>query len=57
MQVLVQLPMFNEEAFCDIIIRRCCAISWPRDRLLIQVLDDSTKQHVRHKVRRGTTLY
>lgn len=49
-KVLIQLPMFNEEAHCDLIIERCCQIKWPRDRVLIQVLDDSTKENVRQKV-------
>ena len=42
--------MFNEEAFCRLIIERCCQIIWPRDRLLIQVLDDSTDVKVRDLV-------
>jgi len=49
-KVLIQIPMYNEEAMCDIIIDNCSKIKWPRDRLLIQVLDDSTKQVVRDKV-------
>ncbi len=36
-KVLVQLPMFNEEAHCDLIVQRCCAMAWPRERLLVQV--------------------
>ncbi|MEW5308121.1 MAG: hypothetical protein WDW38_000102 [Sanguina aurantia] len=39
-----------QEAHADVIIERCCNISWPRDRILIQVLDDSTKEHIRKKV-------
>ncbi len=42
--------MFNEEAFCRLIMERCCRIIWPRDRLLIQVLDDSTDLRVREMV-------
>ena len=49
-KVLVQLPMYNEEEHCDIIIKKCCEIEWPKERLHIQVLDDSTKKHVRDKV-------
>lgn len=49
-KVLVQLPMFNEEACCESIIRNCCLLTWPRDSILIQVLDDSTKPHIRQKV-------
>lgn len=49
-KVLIQLPMFNEDAHCQMIVKHCCAINWPVDRMLIQVLDDSTKEEVRHKV-------
>ena len=42
--------MFNEEAFCRLIMERCCRIIWPRDRLLIQVLDDSIDLRVREMV-------
>eukprot|EP00798_Chlamydomonas_sp_ICE-L_P016094 gene16094-22236_t len=49
-KVLVQLPMFNEEAHADVVIDRICKMRWPRDRLLVQVLDDSTKKEVRDRV-------
>eukprot|EP00198_Chlamydomonas_reinhardtii_P007183 XP_001696519.1 predicted protein [Chlamydomonas reinhardtii] len=49
-KVLVQLPMYNEEAHAAAIIQACCRIRYPRDRLLIQVLDDSTKEAVRQRV-------
>ncbi|KXZ45791.1 hypothetical protein GPECTOR_50g585 [Gonium pectorale] len=49
-KVLIQLPMYNEEAHAAAIIDACCRINYPRDRLLIQVLDDSTKEAVRQKV-------
>ena len=38
----VQLPMFNERHVAERIIEACCALDYPRDRLQIQVLDDST---------------
>ncbi len=37
-----QVPMFNEEAHCALIVERCCAIAWPRSRVLIQVRDAVT---------------
>ncbi len=40
--VTVQLPMFNEQYVARRIIERTCQIDYPRDRLQIQVLDDST---------------
>lgn len=40
--VLVQIPMFNEKEVYKISIGAACNLSWPADRLVIQVLDDST---------------
>lgn len=42
--VTVQLPMFNEEYVARRIIEHTCRIDYPRDRLEIQVLDDSTDE-------------
>jgi len=41
-RVTVQLPMYNEDAVAERIIRATCMIDYPLDRLEIQVLDDST---------------
>lgn len=41
-EVLIQLPLFNEGALVERILRAALALDWPRDRLHIQVLDDST---------------
>jgi cellulose synthase/poly-beta-1,6-N-acetylglucosamine synthase-like glycosyltransferase len=40
-RVTVQLPMYNEQYVAVRIIEHACAIDYPRDRLEIQVLDDS----------------
>jgi cellulose synthase/poly-beta-1,6-N-acetylglucosamine synthase-like glycosyltransferase len=40
--VTVQLPMFNERYVAERGIDAIAALDWPRDRLQIQVLDDST---------------
>ncbi len=40
--VTVQLPLFNERAVAERAIAAAAALDWPRDRLEIQVLDDST---------------
>jgi cellulose synthase/poly-beta-1,6-N-acetylglucosamine synthase-like glycosyltransferase/Leucine-rich repeat (LRR) protein len=40
-RVTVQLPMFNERHVAERIIEAVCALDYPRDRLQIQVLDDS----------------
>ncbi|MCC6521467.1 MAG: glycosyltransferase, partial [Polyangiaceae bacterium] len=40
--VTVQLPIFNESTVAARLVRRVAALDYPRDRLEIQVLDDST---------------
>jgi cellulose synthase/poly-beta-1,6-N-acetylglucosamine synthase-like glycosyltransferase len=40
--VLIQLPTFNEGALIARIGRALQALDWPRDRLHVQILDDST---------------
>ncbi|EOY29246.1 Cellulose-synthase-like C5 [Theobroma cacao] len=39
--VLVQIPMCNEREVYEQSISAVCQLDWPKDRLLIQVLDDS----------------
>ena len=43
-RITVQLPMYNEQYVARRIIERACAIDYPRDRLQIQVLDDSADE-------------
>ncbi len=45
-RVTVQLPMYNERLVAQRIIARTCEIDYPRDKLQIQVLDDSTDDTV-----------
>ncbi|XP_052165009.1 probable glucomannan 4-beta-mannosyltransferase 11 isoform X1 [Oryza glaberrima] len=40
--VLVQIPMFNEREVYKLSIGAACSLDWPSDRVVIQVLDDST---------------
>jgi len=40
--VTVQLPIFNERYVAERLIEAVCRLDYPRDRLEIQVLDDST---------------
>jgi hypothetical protein len=35
--ILVQLPVYNEEVHCELVIERACRMEWPRDRVIIQV--------------------
>ncbi len=44
--VTVQLPLFNERYVAERLIDAICALDYPRDRLEIQVLDDSTDDTV-----------
>src|SRR5271170_7360895 len=41
-RVTVQLPMYNEDVVAERIIKASCQIDYPKDKLDIQVLDDST---------------
>ncbi|MFG0317120.1 MAG: cellulose synthase family protein [Planctomycetota bacterium JB042] len=45
-KVCVQLPVFNEATVVERLIDAVCAFDWPRDRLEVQVLDDSTDETV-----------
>src|SRR5512139_1120264 len=40
--VTVQLPLYNEPSVVERVIDAAANLDWPRDRLQIQVLDDST---------------
>jgi cellulose synthase/poly-beta-1,6-N-acetylglucosamine synthase-like glycosyltransferase len=44
--VTVQLPMYNEQFVARRIIEKTCEIRYPREKLQIQVLDDSTDDTV-----------
>lgn len=39
--VCVQIPVYNERYVVERVVDAACAIDWPRDRLEVQVLDDS----------------
>ncbi len=43
-RVTVQLPIFNERYVTGRLLDAVCALDYPRDRLEIQVLDDSTDE-------------
>lgn len=44
--VTIQLPMYNEYYVVERLIEAVCAIEYPKDKLEIQVLDDSTDESV-----------
>jgi len=45
-EICVQLPMYNERYVARRIIEHVCRLDYPKDKLHIQVLDDSTDQTV-----------
>lgn len=45
-RITIQLPMYNEQFVAKRIIETTCLVDYPRDRLEIQVLDDSTDETV-----------
>ncbi|MCH7665187.1 MAG: glycosyltransferase [Acidobacteria bacterium] len=61
--VTVQLPLYNEMYVAERLIRAVAALDYPRDRLHIQVLDDSTDETseivaraVRKQLARGISI-
>ncbi|GMH17553.1 hypothetical protein Nepgr_019394 [Nepenthes gracilis] len=49
--VLVQIPMCNEREVYEQSISAACQLDWPKDRLLIQVLDDSDDESIQWLIR------
>ncbi|KAL4334453.1 hypothetical protein GQ457_07G002020 [Hibiscus cannabinus] len=49
--VLVQIPMCNEREVFAQSIAAACQLDWPRDRILIQVLDDSDDSNLQLLIR------
>ncbi|KAH0455291.1 hypothetical protein IEQ34_015323 [Dendrobium chrysotoxum] len=45
--VLVQIPMYNEKEVYKLSIGATCGLLWPSDRIIIQVLDDSTDTEIK----------
>ena len=43
-KVCVQCPLFNEPLVVEALLDHVTALSWPRDRLEVQILDDSTDE-------------
>ncbi|KAI3851286.1 hypothetical protein MKW92_041331 [Papaver armeniacum] len=48
--VLVQIPMYNERKVYKLSIGAVCRLSWPSDRIIVQVLDDSTDHLIKELV-------
>jgi cellulose synthase/poly-beta-1,6-N-acetylglucosamine synthase-like glycosyltransferase len=43
-RVTIQVPVFNEQYVLERLLRSLCQLEYPRDRLEVQVLDDSTDE-------------
>nr|AAX98242.1 putative glucosyltransferase [Chara globularis] len=50
-RVMIQIPMFNERECYKISIGACSRLDWPRDKLVIQVLDDSNNEEIKEMVK------
>ncbi|XP_075642679.1 putative xyloglucan glycosyltransferase 5 [Castanea sativa] len=55
--VLVQIPMCNEKEVYEQSISAVCQLDWPKDRILIQVLDDSDDESVQRLIKAEVTKW
>ncbi|KAM2367340.1 hypothetical protein EV1_044584 [Malus domestica] len=55
--VLIQIPMCNEREVYEQAIASACQMDWPRDRLLIQVLDDSDDINLQNLIKDEVSLW
>ncbi|XP_057799219.1 probable xyloglucan glycosyltransferase 5 [Salvia miltiorrhiza] len=55
--VLVQIPMCNEREVYEMSISAVCQLDWPKERLLIQVLDDSDDESIQCMIRNEVTRW
>ncbi|KZV54073.1 glucomannan 4-beta-mannosyltransferase 2-like [Dorcoceras hygrometricum] len=55
--VLVQIPIANEVEVYKLSIGAACKLSWPTDRLIIQVLDDSSDQAAKNMIEKETSRW
>ncbi|XP_052197627.1 xyloglucan glycosyltransferase 4 [Diospyros lotus] len=49
--VLVQIPMCNEREVYEQSISAVCQLDWPKNRFLVQVLDDSDDENLQNLIR------
>lgn len=55
--VLVQIPMCNEREVYDQSIGAVCHLDWPKERLLIQVLDDSDDVEIQDLIKAEVEMW
>ncbi|KAL3643950.1 Xyloglucan glycosyltransferase 4 [Castilleja foliolosa] len=55
--VLVQIPMCNEKEVFEQSIAAVCLLDWPKDRFLVQILDDSDDELLQNLIRGEVTSW
>ncbi|CAA6661316.1 unnamed protein product [Spirodela intermedia] len=50
--VIVQIPMYNEKEVYHLSIGAACSLQWPAERLIVEVLDDSTDPLIKDLVQK-----
>lgn len=55
--VLVQIPMCNEREVYEMSISAVCQLDWPKDHLLIQILDDSDNECIQELIKSEVTKW
>ncbi|XP_047310654.1 xyloglucan glycosyltransferase 4 [Impatiens glandulifera] len=55
--VLVQIPMCNEKEVFATSIGAACLLDWPKDRLLIQILDDSDDESTQLLIKNEVSMW
>jgi hypothetical protein len=50
--VTVQICTYNEGGVVEETIKRACSVAWPKDKLVVQILDDSTDRRSMEVVER-----
>lgn len=54
--ITVQLPIYNEQFVVERLLEGVCALDWPREKLEVQLLDDSTDETVAIAARKVADL-
>ena len=56
-KIAIQIPIFNDREVAEQVIKCCCAFDWPKENLIIQILDDSTCEETREVVNNAIIPY
>jgi cellulose synthase/poly-beta-1,6-N-acetylglucosamine synthase-like glycosyltransferase len=55
--VTIQVPIYNESTLVESVLENITNLDYPKERMQIQILDDSTDEEVLHKEESVTKLY